>query len=68
MTQHLQSDGVQSEVPYISDRVVQRFFNTLELSGIFLQELLIVFNLHFCVNLCTGKNQKQQINSQNNYK
>lgn len=49
---YLQGDGVQSEVPHISDRVIQSLFDTPQLGGVLLQKLAVVLQLNLCVDFC----------------
>lgn len=49
---YLQGDGVQSEVPHISDRVIQSLLDTPQLGGVLLQKLAVVLQLHLCVDFC----------------
>lgn len=54
---YLQGDGVQSEVPHISDGVIQGLFDALQLRGIFLQKLAVVLQLDLCVYFYSVKGQ-----------
>lgn len=49
---YLQGNGVQSEIPNISDGVIQSILNTPQLGGVVLQKLGVVLQLNLCVYFC----------------
>lgn len=52
---NLKSDGVQSEVPHISDGVVQSVLDAPQVGGVLLQELAVVLQLNLGVYFCGVK-------------
>lgn len=53
---HLQGNGVQSEIPNISDGIIQSLLDTPQLGGVLLQKLVVVLQLNLCVYFCRLKN------------
>lgn len=49
---YLQGNGVQSEIPNISDWVIQSILDTPQLGGVVLQKLGVVLQLNLCVYFC----------------
>ena len=49
---YLQGDGVQSEVPHVSDGVIQSLLDPPQLGGVVLQKLAVVLQLNLCVYFC----------------
>ncbi|KAG7244472.1 hypothetical protein INR49_030124 [Caranx melampygus] len=54
----VEGDGVQSEVPHISDGVIEGLLDTLQLRGVFLQKLAVVLQLDLCVYFCRYESQE----------
>lgn len=49
---YLQGDGVKSEVPHISDGIIQCLLNAPQLRGVLLQKLAVFLQLNLCVYFC----------------